>query len=70
MPFAPHHCGANDMTWLTALWIAAFIAAIAAVTGFKPEGTRHVAHTGLMSAARVVLGLMALAVAYYAYQAR
>ena len=35
-----------------------------------PVYARHVAHTGLMGAARVVLGLMALAVAYYAYQAR
>jgi hypothetical protein len=58
------------MTWLTALWIVAFIAAIAAITGIKPGGTRHVANTGLMSVARVVLGLMALVVAYYAYSAR
>ncbi len=58
------------MTWLTALWIVAFIAAIAAITGIKPRGTRPVAKTGLMSAARVVLGLMALVIAYYAYRAR
>jgi hypothetical protein len=58
------------MTWLTALWIVAFIAAVAAITGIKPRGTRPVAKTGLMSVARVVLGLMALVVAYYAYRAR
>jgi hypothetical protein len=58
------------MNWLTALWIVAFIAGIAAVTGIKPRGTRPVARTGLMSVARVVLGLMALVVAYYAYHAR
>ena len=70
MRIAPTQVGAiNRMSWLTVLWIAAFIAAFAAVTGIKPEGTRHVAHTALISAARVVLGLMALAVAYYAYKA-
>ena len=58
------------MSWLTVLWIAAFIAAIAAVTGLKPKGTRPVARTGLMGAARVVLALMALVVAYYAYHTR
>ena len=58
------------MTWLTMLWIVAFIAAIAAITGIKPRGTRHVANTGLMSVARIVLGLMALVIAYYAYRAR
>jgi len=58
------------MTWLTALWVVALIAAAAAITGIKPGKTRPVAHTGLMSVARVVLGLMALVVAYYAYSAR
>jgi hypothetical protein len=57
------------MSWLTVLWIVAFIVAIAAITGVKPAGTRPVARTGLMSVARVVLGLMALAIAYYAYSA-
>lgn len=58
------------MTWLTALWIAAFIAAIFAILGIKPRGGRHVAKTGLMSVGRVVLGLMALVIAYFAYNAR
>jgi hypothetical protein len=58
------------MSWLTILWVVAFIAAFAAVTGVKPLGTRHVARTGLMSVARVVLGLMALVVAYFAYTYR
>jgi hypothetical protein len=58
------------MTWLTWLWIAAFIAAIAAITGIKPKGTRHVAHTQLIGVARVVLGVMMLVVVYYAYRAR
>ena len=58
------------MTWLTALWIAAFIAAIFAVLGIAPRAGRHVANTGLMTAGRVVLGVMALVIAYYAYHAR
>ena len=60
----------NDMSWLTVLWIVALIAALAAITGIKPTGTRPVARTGLMSAARVVLGLIALVIAYFAYNAR
>ena len=58
------------MTWLTALWIVALITAIVAIVGIKPTGARHVANTGLMSVGRVVLGLMALVIAYYAYHAR
>ena len=58
------------MTWLTFLWIAAVVTAIVAITGWAPRGARHVANTGLMTAARVVLGLAALIVAYYAYHAR
>ena len=58
------------MSWLTILWVVAFIAAFAAITGVKPPGTRHVARTGLMSAARVVLGLTALVIAYFAYAYR
>ncbi len=54
------------MSWLTILWIAAILAALAAVTGIKPKGTRPVAGTGLMSVARVVLALMLLAVAFFA----
>jgi hypothetical protein len=60
----------EDMNWLTVLWIVALIAALAAITGIKPSGTRPVARTGLMSAARVVLGLIALVIAYFAYNAR
>jgi hypothetical protein len=58
------------MSWLTVLWGVAILAAIAAITGIKPSGTRHVARTGLMSVARVVLGIMALVVAYFAYSYR
>jgi len=48
------------MTWYTWLIVAAFVTALAAVTGIKPKGTRHVAHTSLMGAARVVLVFIVL----------
>jgi hypothetical protein len=38
--------------WLA---VAAAVAAVAAVTGIKPVGTRPVARTGLMAVARIVL---------------
>jgi hypothetical protein len=58
------------MTWLTWLLLAAFIAVIAAVTGIKPKGTRHVANTKMMGVARVILILIAVIVAYAVYRAR
>ena len=48
---APH----DLMSWVFWLAVAVVIAAIAAVTGMKPAGTRPVARTGLMAVARVVL---------------
>ena len=58
------------MTWLTALLAVAGLAAIAAVTGIKPKGTRHVARTGMMSAARVALVVMVTIFIYVIYRAR
>jgi hypothetical protein len=58
------------MTWLTWLILAAVVTAIAAVTGIKPKGTRHVARTSLMSVARVVLLFIIGVFVYLAYQAR
>ncbi len=58
------------MTWLTWLLLAAMIAAVAAVTGIKAKGTRHVANTKMMGAARIVLILIAIIVAYAVYRAR
>jgi hypothetical protein len=58
------------MTWLTWLLLAALVAVIAAVTGIKPKGTRHVARTKMMGAARFVLIVMAIIVAYAIYRAR
>ena len=48
------------MTWFTFLAIALIIAVIAAVSGVKPKGSRHVAHTRLLGMARVILVIVAL----------
>jgi hypothetical protein len=58
------------MTWLAWLGVVVVIVAIAAVTGFKPKGTRHVAGTRMMGVARFVLFLIVLIAAYLAYRAR
>ena len=58
------------MTWLTWLIIALLIATFAALTGLKPKDSRPVAHTRLMGAARFVLVVVILIVAYAAFRAR
>ena len=58
------------MTWYVWLGIAVVITVIAAVTGIKPKGTRHVARTNMMGVARVVLVLIVVIIAYLAYSAR
>jgi hypothetical protein len=58
------------MTWLGWLAIAVIVTAIAAVTGIKPKGTRHVAGTRLMSVARVALLIFVAICAYLAFRAR
>ena len=58
------------MTWLTWLGLAVLITAIAALTGIKARGTRPVARTQLMGAARVVLALGVILVLCLAYRAR
>jgi hypothetical protein len=60
----------SGMTWLVWLGIAVVITAIAAVTGIKPEGTRHVARTRLMGVARLALLAALIIVGYIAYRAR
>jgi hypothetical protein len=60
----------GSMTWLAWLTIAVLIAAVAAVTGLKPKGTRPVAHTRLMGMARLVLVALVVIVLYLAYQSR
>lgn len=58
------------MTWLAWLGIAVVIVAIAAVTGIKPKGTRHVAGTKMMGVARVALFIAVVIVAYLAWSGR
>ena len=58
------------MDWLTVLVVVVLIAAVAAVTGIKPKGTRHVARTRLMGVARLVLLALVILFAYMAFRAR
>jgi hypothetical protein len=58
------------MTWLGWLGLAVIITAVAAVTGFKPKGTRHVARTRLMGVARIALLIIVAICAYLAFRAR
>jgi hypothetical protein len=57
------------MTWLGWLGLAVIITAVAAVTGFKPKGTRHVARTRLMGVARIALVIIVAICAYLAFRA-
>jgi hypothetical protein len=57
------------MNWFFWLSVAVIVAAIAAVTGIKPKGTRHVARTSMMGAARVALLVIIVIFAYIAYRA-
>ena len=58
------------MSWLAWLGLVVFIAAVAAVTGIKPKGTRHVARTHLMGVARLALLALVIIFAYLAFRAR
>jgi len=58
------------MSWLGWLVIAVLVTAVAAVTGFKPKGTRHVARTQMMGAARIALLVIIVIVAYLVFRAR
>ena len=58
------------MTWLGWLGLAVIITAVAAVTGFKPKGTRHVARTRLMGVARIALLIIVAICVYLAFRAR
>ena len=57
------------MTWLGWLILAGVIAAAAAVTGMKPKGTEHLAHTRMMGMARLALLAVALILVYLAFRA-
>jgi hypothetical protein len=58
------------MTWLGWLTLALLIAAIAAITGIKPKGTRHVSRTRMMGVARFILLAIVIILAYAAFRAR
>ncbi|HVT02580.1 MAG TPA: hypothetical protein VHL58_04290 [Thermoanaerobaculia bacterium] len=58
------------MNWLVWLGLAVIIAAVAAVTGIKPKGTRHVAHTRMMGVGRIALLIVVVIFAYLAFRAR
>jgi len=58
------------MTWLVLLGLAVVVTALAAVTGIKPKGTQHLARTRMMGMARLALLLIAIILAYLAFQAR
>ena len=58
------------MSWLAWLGLAVIITALAAITGIKPKGTRHVAHTRMMGMARLVLLAIVIIFAYLAFRAR
>lgn len=58
------------MTWITWLGLAVLIAAVAAVTGIKPKGSRPVAHTRMMGVGRVVLIIIVAVFVFVAYRGR
>ena len=58
------------MSWFAWLGLAVLITAVAAITGIKPKGTRHVARTRLMGVARLVLLVLVIIFAYLAFRAR
>jgi hypothetical protein len=58
------------MTWLVWLGLAVLLGVLAAVTGVKPRGTRHVAGTRLMGVGRFVLLIIIAIVLYLAWRAR
>jgi len=58
------------MNWIYWLGLAVFVTAIAAITGIKPKGTRHVAHTRMLGMGRVFLLIIVAIFVYMAYRAR
>ena len=58
------------MSWIAWLAIAVLVTAVAAITGIKPKGTRHVAGTRMMGVARLFLLVIVIVFAYLAFRAR
>src|SRR4051794_571738 len=62
-------CSKVTMNWIAWLGIAVVVAAIAAVTGIKPRGTKPVAHTRMMAMGRLALLAIVVIFVYLAYRA-
>lgn len=58
------------MSWFAWLALAVLVTVVAAVTGIKPKGTRHVASTRMMGMARWFLLIIVIIFAYLAFRAR
>ena len=58
------------MNWLVWLGLAVVIAAVAAVTGIKPKGTRPVSHSRMMGMGRLALLAIVIILVYVALRAR
>ncbi|MCU1228414.1 MAG: hypothetical protein JWO97_1298 [Acidobacteria bacterium] len=57
------------MNWMVWLGMAVVVCGIAAVTGIKPRGTRHVAHSRMMSVGRIFLLIIVVIFAVLAFRA-
>jgi hypothetical protein len=57
------------MNWLAWLGLAVIVGVVAAVTGLKPKGTRHVAGTRMMGIGRFLLLIMIAIFLYLAWRA-
>jgi hypothetical protein len=57
------------VNWLVWLGVAVVIAAIAAVTGIKPKGTRPVSHSRMMGMGRLALLAIVIILVYVAFRA-
>jgi hypothetical protein len=57
------------MNWLVWLGLAVVIAAVAAVTGIKPKGTRPVSHSRMMGMGRLALLAIVIILIYVAFRA-
>jgi hypothetical protein len=56
------------MSWIFWLGLAVAIGILAAVTGIKPKGTRHVSGTRMMGVGRVILLVVAAILLFLAYR--
>jgi hypothetical protein len=52
------------MTWLSVLMGIVVLVTLVALSGVRPKGGRRVGHTSLMSAARIVLMILVVGLAY------